>query len=103
MNCITLHKVYCRAQSDGGIVVSMVAFQAVDPGSIPGHRSTSDLFNETRLDKNYTSKIRLWLIYFALNQRLRPLGHATDNLISTYCIQKLHSKKKFDAFLDLAE
>ena len=24
---------------DGGIVVSMVAFQAVDPGSIPGHRS----------------------------------------------------------------
>ena len=26
-------------QSDGGIVVSMVAFQAVDPGSIPGHRT----------------------------------------------------------------
>ena len=24
---------------DGGIVVSMVAFQAVDPGSIPGHRN----------------------------------------------------------------
>ena len=24
--------------SDGGIEVSMVAFQAVDPGSIPGHR-----------------------------------------------------------------
>ena len=24
--------------SDGGIMVSMVAFQAVDPGSIPGHR-----------------------------------------------------------------
>jgi hypothetical protein len=28
-----------RCQSDGGIEVSMVAFQAVDPGSIPGHRS----------------------------------------------------------------
>lgn len=25
--------------SDGGIVVSIAAFQAVDPGSIPGHRS----------------------------------------------------------------
>ena len=25
--------------SDGGIEVSMVAFQAVDPGSIPGHRN----------------------------------------------------------------
>ena len=24
---------------DGGIVVSIAAFQAVDPGSIPGHRS----------------------------------------------------------------
>jgi hypothetical protein len=29
----------------------MVAFQAVDPGSIPGHRSTCVLFNETRLEK----------------------------------------------------
>ena len=27
-----------RLTGDGGIVVSMVAFQAVDPGSIPGHR-----------------------------------------------------------------
>lgn len=26
-------------QCDGGIVVSIAAFQAVDPGSIPGHRS----------------------------------------------------------------
>ena len=25
-------------RSDGGIVVSIAAFQAVDPGSIPGHR-----------------------------------------------------------------
>lgn len=24
---------------DGGIVVSIAAFQAVDPGSIPGHRN----------------------------------------------------------------
>ena len=24
--------------SDGGIMVSIAAFQAVDPGSIPGHR-----------------------------------------------------------------
>ena len=24
--------------SDGGVMVSIVAFQAVDPGSIPGHR-----------------------------------------------------------------
>jgi hypothetical protein len=30
--------------SDGGIEVSMVAFQAVDPGSIPGHRSI-EIFN----------------------------------------------------------
>ena len=27
-------------QSDGGVMVSIVAFQAVDPGSIPGHRMT---------------------------------------------------------------
>ncbi|KAF2350636.1 hypothetical protein FHG87_018609, partial [Trinorchestia longiramus] len=27
--------------SDGGIVVSIAAFQAVDPGSIPGHRNVS--------------------------------------------------------------
>ncbi len=26
--------------SDGGIVVSIAAFQAVDPGSIPGHRNS---------------------------------------------------------------
>ena len=25
--------------SDGGVMVSIVAFQAVDPGSIPGHRT----------------------------------------------------------------
>ena len=25
-------------RSDGGIMVSIAAFQAVDPGSIPGHR-----------------------------------------------------------------
>ena len=24
---------------DGGVMVSIVAFQAVDPGSIPGHRT----------------------------------------------------------------
>ena len=30
--------------SDGGIMVSMVAFQAVDPGSIPGHRILHILF-----------------------------------------------------------
>ena len=28
-----------NASGDGGIVVSIAAFQAVDPGSIPGHRS----------------------------------------------------------------
>ena len=27
-----------KSLSDGGIVVSIAAFQAVDPGSIPGHR-----------------------------------------------------------------
>lgn len=26
------------ANCDGGVMVSIVAFQAVDPGSIPGHR-----------------------------------------------------------------
>ena len=30
-------KVY-QQSCDGGIVVSIAAFQAVDPGSIPGHR-----------------------------------------------------------------
>ena len=29
---------------DGGVMVSMVAFQAVDPGSIPGHRTFCFLF-----------------------------------------------------------
>ena len=28
----------CMAR-DGGVMVSIVAFQAVDPGSIPGHRT----------------------------------------------------------------
>ena len=28
-----------KYRGDGGIVVSIAAFQAVDPGSIPGHRS----------------------------------------------------------------
>ena len=30
--------VYYAYQSVGGIVVSIVAFQAIDPGSIPGRR-----------------------------------------------------------------
>ena len=30
--------------SVGGIVVSIAAFQAVDPGSIPGHRNATFLF-----------------------------------------------------------
>ena len=29
---------FAVVRSDGGIVVSIAAFQAVDPGSIPGHR-----------------------------------------------------------------
>ena len=29
---------YALSASVGGIVVSIAAFQAVDPGSIPGHR-----------------------------------------------------------------
>nr|KAF7438315.1 hypothetical protein H0235_000706 [Vespula pensylvanica] len=28
-----------RIKCDGGVMVSIVAFQAVDPGSIPGHRT----------------------------------------------------------------
>ena len=28
----------CDVRGDGGVKVSMVAFQAIDPGSIPGHR-----------------------------------------------------------------
>ena len=35
---MTLQTELC--QSDGGVMVSIVAFQAVDPGSIPGHRIT---------------------------------------------------------------
>ena len=31
-------KTFYRA-GDGGVMVSIVAFQAVDPGSIPGHRT----------------------------------------------------------------
>ena len=33
---IVVHAAY---QSVGGIVVSIVAFQAIDPGSIPGRRN----------------------------------------------------------------
>ena len=32
-----LHPKIC----DGGVMVSIVAFQAIDPGSIPGHRRNS--------------------------------------------------------------
>lgn len=28
----------CDVRGDGGVKVSMVAFQAIDPGSIPGYR-----------------------------------------------------------------
>ena len=35
-NCILNFKL---GISDGGVMVSIVAFQAVDPGSIPGHRT----------------------------------------------------------------
>ena len=37
--CIISCKIkYPSLQSDGGVMVSIVAFQAVDPGSIPGLR-----------------------------------------------------------------
>ena len=32
--------------SDVGIVVSIAAFQAVDPGSIPGHRSVKQILHK---------------------------------------------------------
>ena len=39
-NCV-LNFALLIVVSDVGIVVSIAAFQAVDPGSIPGHRSVS--------------------------------------------------------------
>ncbi len=36
----TVRKNVSLHPSDVGIVVSIAAFQAVDPGSIPGHRTT---------------------------------------------------------------
>ena len=36
--CLKLKFLNVIFVSDGGIVVSIAAFQAVDPGSIPGHR-----------------------------------------------------------------
>ncbi len=35
---------YPVSRSVGGIMVSIAAFQAVDPGSIPGHRITFTIF-----------------------------------------------------------
>ena len=43
--------IYCVSRhyiGDGGIVVSMDAFQAVDPGSIPGHRIGSFVFDHLK-------------------------------------------------------
>ena len=39
--------------SVGGIVVSIAAFQAVDPGSIPGHRSNTILTKATLKVKDH--------------------------------------------------
>jgi hypothetical protein len=38
--------------SVGGIMVSIAAFQAVDPGSIPGHRIFIFSYQFVRIEKN---------------------------------------------------
>ena len=45
---IYLFKIFDEITSVGGVMVSIDAFQALDPGSIPGHRIV--LGNETRLN-----------------------------------------------------
>ncbi|KAI9550234.1 hypothetical protein GHT06_001523 [Daphnia sinensis] len=42
-------EIFTLGIGDGGIVVSMVAFQAIDPSSILGHRNP--LFNKKIFDK----------------------------------------------------
>ena len=43
----------------GGIMVSIAAFQAVDPGSIPGRRSTFFNLNQQMLIKTQEKKTML--------------------------------------------
>ena len=43
MNQSRLSHISVHSTSVGGVMVSMVAFQAVDPGSIPGRRSFVEL------------------------------------------------------------
>jgi hypothetical protein len=56
--------------SDGGIEVSMVAFQAVDPGSIPGHRKFFNIyFSYERWQKVEPTRDRTWNLLLPINQR----------------------------------
>ena len=50
------------ARGDGGIVVSIVAFQAIDPGSIPGHRKTTFFYLLKLRIFLRSTKNRLWTL-----------------------------------------
>ena len=58
--------------SDGGIEVSMVAFQAVDPGSIPGHRrmhifAIFIFLNDTKTSE--PTRDRTWNLLLPISRR----------------------------------
>ena len=44
LHLLKLYVFYIITRSVGGIMVSIAAFQAVDPGSIPGHRIIFTIF-----------------------------------------------------------
>ena len=52
-NGISLNLFFQRYQGVGGIMVSIAAFQAVDPGSIPGRRNSFLLEVEIVTYRNY--------------------------------------------------
>ena len=65
--------------SVGGIVVSIAAFQAVDPGSIPGHRSP---FNIIIIhDVCIVQDRRPLVTYRISNVSLEPLNHVVNSAI----------------------
>ena len=53
INRFLAFKFVVLGRGDGGIVVSIVAFQAIDPGSIPGHRNDNFFFPKFLKIPNY--------------------------------------------------
>ena len=87
--------------SDGGIMVSMVAFQAVDPGSIPGHRilflNVKRIILSWNPIKTYSLSTNLQINFFLVNsmitQQLKCCWKKIDifTIISKSKIQQVNS------------